>query len=244
MSATTGITPRHSLSRSPPRDGGFISPGLLPEPQRSRSPSVNPGTSTERALASPEEVQDLARRRIVERNRQVIPPIGGPTVIFYPADDSLKSSEDTKRTLQSAIKPGSEGIRIQSVRMVGKSRVVVRTANLEAAQNLKAAAPSSLKAADPKTRLPRIVLRFLRSDISEEVFLDDLQKLNLSDDPEWSPEKVKESCKVALKKEVGTKFLYILDCTMPLRDQLIRLGKVYIGWDEAEVSDHVRATST
>ncbi|CAH0404364.1 unnamed protein product [Chilo suppressalis] len=376
MSAATGFTPRHSLARSPPRDGDFVTPGLPPQTQRSRSPSVNPGTSTKRALASPEEVQavppiggiltsqpraasdsnppaprtpdptpdpsaqgglaSLDKLQLLEMVHKALKGIGsitkaanklnmtdkgtvashsqdilaavaalelrladaehqanavklqvaakeieflkqsacvsapqpslpqvpsyanmlklprgkapipvqpqGPAVIFYPADESLKSSEDTKRTLQNAIKPGSEGIRIQSVRMVGKSGVVIRTANLEAAQKLKAAAPPSLKAADSKTGLPRIALRFLRSDISEEDFLVDLQKVNLSDDPEWSLDKVKQSCKVALKKEVGTKFLYILECTMPMRDKLIRLGKVYIGWDEAEVSDHVRAT--
>ncbi|CAH0404363.1 unnamed protein product [Chilo suppressalis] len=249
------FAPRKSLMRTPPgrfaapaRSQGAVDAELVASAvYRAVVASLSPGASPSACVSAPQpslaQVPSYANMLKLPRGKAPIPvQPQGPAVIFYPADESLKSSEDTKRTLQNAIKPGSEGIRIQSVRMVGKSGVVVRTANLEAAQQLKAAAPPSLKAADPKTRLPRIALRFLRSDISEEDFLVDLQKVNLSDDPEWSLDKVKQSCKVALKKEVGTKFLYILECTMPMRDKLIRLGKVYIGWDEAEVSDHARAT--
>ncbi|CAH0403232.1 unnamed protein product [Chilo suppressalis] len=282
MSTATGFTPRHSLARSPPSDGGFITPGgiLTSQPRAAsdnnppapRTPDPTPDPSVQGGLASLDKFQLLDmvhkalkgidsitnaanklnmtdKRTVASHSQDILAAVAalelrladaehqsnaaklqvaakeieilkqsacvsapqpslplvpsyanmlklprdkapipvqpqGPAVIFYPADESLKSSEDTKHTLQNAIKPGSESIRIQSVRMVGKSGVVVRIANLEAAQKLKAAAPPLLKAADPKIRLLRIALRFLRSDISEEDFLVDLQKVNLSDNPE------------------------------------------------------------
>ncbi|XP_028164204.1 uncharacterized protein LOC114355521 isoform X2 [Ostrinia furnacalis] len=165
----------------------------------------------------------------------------GPAVIFYPADEAIKSSEETKKTLQEAVKPTSEGIKIRSVRMVGNSGIVVRTANAEAAQKLKAAAPPTLKVAEPKTKQPRVALRYLRADISETEILEQLHQANFSDDADWPVDKFRASCKLALKKQVGPKFLVLLECSMALRDKFVSLERVYIGWDELEVSDHIRA---
>ncbi|KAL0858751.1 hypothetical protein ABMA27_011224 [Loxostege sticticalis] len=152
----------------------------------------------------------------------------GPAVIFYPADEAIKSSEDTKKTLQQAVKPSTAGIQIRSVRMVGNSGIVVRTASNEAAQKLKAAAPPNLKVAEPKARQPRVALRYLRQNIAEQEILDSLHQANLADDASWSLEKFRASCKVAVKKPVGPKFLLILECSMALREKL--------------VADHIRAT--
>lgn len=166
----------------------------------------------------------------------------GPAVIFYPVDETIKTSEETKKMLQQAVKPGSEGIKIRSVRMVGNSGIVVRTANAEAATKLKEMVPPNLKVAEPKTRQPRVALRYLRANLSDDEIVENLHRANLMDDPSWPLEKVKGSCKVALKKSIGPKFLVILECSMSLRETLVGLGTVYIGWDEAEVSDHIRAT--
>ncbi|KAL0858755.1 hypothetical protein ABMA27_011228 [Loxostege sticticalis] len=154
-------------------------------------------------------------------------PQQGPAVIFYPADEAIKSSEDTKKTLQQVVKPSTAGIQIRSVRMVGNSGIVVRTASIEAAQKLKAAAPPNLKVAEPKARQPRVALRYLRQNIAEPEISDSLHQANLADDASWSLEKFRASCKVAVKKPV---------------EKLVALGRVYIGWDELEVSDHIRAT--
>ncbi|KAL0858749.1 hypothetical protein ABMA27_011222 [Loxostege sticticalis] len=106
--------------------------------------------------------------------------------------------------------------------MVGNSGIVVRTASNEAAQKLKAAAPPNLKVAEPKARQPRVALRYLRQNIAEPEILDSLHQANLADDASWSLEKFRASRKEA--------------------EKLVALGRVYIGWDELEVSDHIRAT--
>lgn len=166
----------------------------------------------------------------------------GPSVIFYPADDKIKTSEETKKVLQEAVKPSSAGIRVQSVRMVGNSGVVVRTATAEAAERLKAAAPKTLKVTEPKARQPRVALRYLRADLTGDEIVSEIHRINLADDPEWPLDRFQSQCKLALKKQVGPKFLVLLECSMGVRDKLVSLGRVYVGWDEADVTDHVRAT--
>ncbi|CAK1602621.1 unnamed protein product [Parnassius mnemosyne] len=168
----------------------------------------------------------------------------GPAVIVYPNNDSIKSSDDTKTELQKAVQPGTQGIKIHSVRKVGNSGIVVQTATIEAAQKLKAAVPPSLKVSDPKSRRPLVAVRNLRSDPPATEFIEDLYRINLSDDPDWPRDKFGESCRVAFKK--GRKDVprttVVMECTSALRDKLVGLGSVFIGWDEAEVCDYVRVT--
>lgn len=68
---------------------------------------------------------------------------------------------------------------------------------------LKAAAPPSLKVSEPRNRLPRVALRYLRSALSAEDLIEELHNVNLSDDPEWDLDKVKASCKVSYKRSYG-----------------------------------------
>ncbi|KAF9799372.1 hypothetical protein SFRURICE_019315 [Spodoptera frugiperda] len=63
----------------------------------------------------------------------------GPAVIFYPTAAEVKTSKETKRILQEAVKPSEVGIRVTQVRKVGNSGVVVRTATAEAAAKLRSA---------------------------------------------------------------------------------------------------------
>lgn len=165
-------------------------------------------------------------------------------VLFYPADDNIKSSEETKIELQKAVKPTAMGIPVQSVKKIGNSGIAVKTATAEAAKRLKEAAPKTLKVSDPKARLPLVAIRNLRSDPTAEQVLTDMQSVSLCDDPEWSAEKLRGACKVAFKKNVrgGQRTTVVLECTAALRDKLVSLGRVYIGWDEAEVCDYVRVT--
>ncbi|CAH2065213.1 unnamed protein product, partial [Iphiclides podalirius] len=168
----------------------------------------------------------------------------GPAVIFYPSDESIKSSEVTKAALIKAVQPGPQGIQVQSVRKVGNSGVIVRTASASAAAKLKEAAPPTLKATDPKVRKPLVAIRNLRCDPKSEDLLEDLHRINLADDPAWPKDRLSKECQVAFKKGRldGPRTTVVLECTSALRDKLVGLGRVYIGWDEAEVCDFVRVT--
>ncbi|CAG4957519.1 unnamed protein product [Parnassius apollo] len=161
----------------------------------------------------------------------------GPAVIVYPNNEAIKSSDETKTELQKAVQPGTQGIKIHSVRKVGNSGIVVQTATVEAAQKLKAAVPPSLKVSDPKSRRPLVAARNLRSDPPATDFLEDLYRINLSDDPDWPKDKFNESCRVAFKKgrRNGPRTTVVMECTSALRDKLFGLGSVFIGWDEAAI---------
>lgn len=166
----------------------------------------------------------------------------GPTVIFYPDGGDIKTSDETKKLLQSSVKPADAGIKITQVRRVGNSGVVVRTATEESAQKLRDAVPPGLRVATPKARSPRVALRYIRAQLTGEELLTELHRVNLADDADWPLSRFKAECKLGVSKQLGPKFLVILECTMAARDKLVGLGRVYVGWDEAEVCDHIRST--
>lgn len=168
----------------------------------------------------------------------------GPTVLFYPNSESLKSSEDTKKELQKSVQPGAHGVQCQRVTAVANGGVAVQTRSVEAARKLKEAAPATLKVTDPKGRKPLVAIRNLRSDPVAADLLEDLHRINLAEDPSWPKEKMLENCRVAFKKgrkETG-RTTVVLECSKGLRDKLVSLHRVYIGWDEAEICDYVRLT--
>lgn len=171
-------------------------------------------------------------------------PHQGPTVIFYPqaGSETIKTSDDTKKVLQSAVNPADSGIKITQVRRVGNSGVVVRTATEESAKKLREAVPLGLRVAEPKTRWPRVALRYIRVQLTGDQILDELHRINMADDPDWPSSRFREECKFAVSKQLGPKYLTVLECSPALRDKLVGLGRVYVGWDEAEVCDHIRST--
>lgn len=167
----------------------------------------------------------------------------GPAVLFYPNSDNIKSSDQTKKELQEKVRPAAQGIQIQAVRRVGNAGIVVQTASTEAAKRLKDAAPSTLKSIDPRVRRPLVAVGSLSSDPTFEELINDLHRVNLAEDPAWPLSKLKEDSKLAFKKgRKGGRTTVVLECTKELRDKLVGLGKVYIGWDAAEAWDFVRVT--
>ncbi|KAJ0169177.1 hypothetical protein K1T71_014903 [Dendrolimus kikuchii] len=172
-----------------------------------------------------------------------LPRDTGPAVIFYPKPDSdIKSSEETKKALQNAVTPAASGIKVTGVRMVGNAGVVVRTPTAEAAARLKSVAPPNLRIAEPKSRLPCVLLRYLRVEYDNDVLIREIHKVNLEEDKDLPLEVFAKACKAVAKRTIGQKFMVVLECSPKVRDALIRLKRLYVGWDEAEVCDYVRAT--
>ncbi|CAH2083508.1 unnamed protein product [Euphydryas editha] len=173
-----------------------------------------------------------------------IPATQGQAVLFYPNTEEIKTSDGTKAKLQKAIQPGRMGIPVHSVRRIGNSGIAVTAATPAAAEKLKAAVPPTLKVTEPRGRRPLVAIRNLRVDSTADSLLEDLQTTNLSDDPEWTLEKKRANCRVAFKTgRRGERTTVVFECSPSLRDKLIGLGRVYIGWDEADVCDYLRVTS-
>ncbi|KAJ2937208.1 hypothetical protein O0L34_g19203 [Tuta absoluta] len=181
----------------------------------------------------------------VGKNREPMKAAGGQVVLFYPKDaEAIKTAEETKAELQKTVQPGSQGIAIIGVRKVGNSGVAVRTTDEQSAAKLRSAAPPSLKVVEPKQRRPLVALNSLRCDPENDALVHDLHAMNLSGDADWTLERVKEACRVAFKKNRrdGKRTTVVLECKARLRDKLIALGTVYVGWDAVDVTDYIRVT--
>lgn len=168
----------------------------------------------------------------------------GPAVLFYPNSEDIKSSDATLKELREKVQPGQKGIQVEGVRRVGNAGVVVQTASSAAAQKLKAAAPPTLRSADPKSRRPLVALRNLSGNPKAEDVLEDLHRVNLADDPAWPIDKVRKEAGFAFKKgrRGGRTTTVVFEVSAALRDKLVGLGRVYVGWDAVEVCDFVRVT--
>ncbi|GBP63888.1 hypothetical protein EVAR_39550_1 [Eumeta japonica] len=91
-----------------------------------------------------------------------MPSARGPVLAFYPTteqQENLKTAEDTKRELKSAIDPRKINIQVEKLRKVGNAGVVVQTTSKDAATKLKNAAPPTLRVTEPKRRQPLVGLR-------------------------------------------------------------------------------------
>lgn len=169
----------------------------------------------------------------------------GPELAFYPSEgnDSLKTAEDTKVELRKAIDPKAIAVGIDKVRKVGNAGVVVQTTSAAAADKLRAAAPPTLRVADQKRRLPLVALNNVEGDPSFEEVVECLHRQNLAGS-DWTLAKLQEEMKGMFKKGRRQQNIttVVFSTTSLLRDHLIGLGTVYIGWMAVDVTDYVRVT--
>ncbi|XP_072943137.1 uncharacterized protein [Epargyreus clarus] len=177
-----------------------------------------------------------------------IPSSGTAVVAFYPAEaevEKLKTAEETKAELKTAVDPKQLGIEVQQVRKVGNAGVVVRTSTAEDARKLKEAAPKTLRVTEPARRQPYVALRNLENDTkSEDIGQSIAEQANRRGHQEWTAERVKKEMKVAFKKgrPTGRTATYVLQCSPGLRHFLLSEEVVYIGWQVADVCDYVAVT--
>ncbi|KAH9628491.1 hypothetical protein HF086_015766 [Spodoptera exigua] len=135
-----------------------------------------------------------------------IPRPAGPSVAIYPAEghrEELRTADDTRRLLRTAVKPQELGIQIAALRKVGNAGIVVETTSAAAAEKLKRAVPDSLRAADPVARRPLIALTGLDRGTTVEGLITDIKEQNLMDQQDWTLEKLGAQLKV-LYKRTGT----------------------------------------
>ncbi|KAJ8706451.1 hypothetical protein PYW07_012529 [Mythimna separata] len=150
----------------------------------------------------------------------------GPAVLFYPNSEGIKSSDATLKELRDKVQPGQSGIQVEGVRRVGNAGVVVQTASQTAAQKLKAAAPPTLRSADPRSRRPLVALRNLSGNPKAEEVLEDPHRVNLAEDPAWPIDRVRKEAGFAFKKgrRGGRTTTVVYEVSAALRDKLVGLG--------------------
>lgn len=171
--------------------------------------------------------------------------VQGPELAFYPSEGNaeLKTAEDTKTELKKTIDPKAMSVGIEKVRKVGNAGVVVQTTSTAAAEKLRAAVPPTLRVADQKRRLPLVALNNVEGDPSFEEVVECLHRQNLADS-EWTLPLLQEQMKGVFKKgrRQQNTTTVVFSAASRLRDYLIGLGTVYIGWMAVDVTDYVRVT--
>nr|XP_037877415.1 uncharacterized protein LOC101741146 [Bombyx mori] len=169
----------------------------------------------------------------------------GPSLAFYPSEGNaeLKTAEDTKKEVKKAIDPKSMAIGIQSVRKVGNAGVVVQTTSPAAAVKLRNAAPPSLRVTEPRRRQPLVAVNGVEGDPSFEEVIECLASQNL-DPEEWPLTRVRAELTGAFKKgrRQSNNTTVVFNASPRIRDALVKIGRVYVGWVACEVTDFVRVT--
>uniref|UniRef100_A0A2H1VP52 SFRICE_041618 n=1 Tax=Spodoptera frugiperda TaxID=7108 RepID=A0A2H1VP52_SPOFR len=169
----------------------------------------------------------------------------GPAVVIFPAEDQkerLKTAEDTRRALRTAVQPAKLGIQIAGLRKVGNAGVVVQTTSAAAAERLRKAVPDTLRATEPAARQPLIALTGIDKGATLEDVIADIKEQNLREE-EWTKEKIGGALRVVFKRDRHHgRTKWVCSCTPELRKALVTRGKLFIGWDVVEVTDHLDVT--
>ncbi|GBP65860.1 Uncharacterized 50 kDa protein in type I retrotransposable element R1DM [Eumeta japonica] len=203
-------------------------------------------------VALVQDVQPLSIEKVaaIHPARIIIltaPPYS-PRVNIAPQDDfadNIKTAEETKKVLKSAMDPTALQVQVSKVRKVGRAGVVVQTTSVKAADKIKKAVPPTLRVTEPRSRRPLVALRNLSGDPSGEAVMTGLFEQNLRiKHPEWPLERLVKNCRVAFKKsrhERATTTV-VLECEPELRDILVSLDRAYIGWEAVTVCDYIDVT--
>ncbi|CAB3258317.1 unnamed protein product [Arctia plantaginis] len=137
-----------------------------------------------------------------------IPKRLGPAVVIYPSEETreeVKTAEDTKRLLRSAVDPSKLGVQIEGVRKVGNAGVLVQTTSREEAEVLKKAMPKSLRVGEPRERRPLVALSGMETGLPFDAVLTKIKEQNLEEDGQWPLEKLKTDMKLLFTRKRGNR---------------------------------------
>ncbi|GBP28871.1 Uncharacterized 50 kDa protein in type I retrotransposable element R1DM [Eumeta japonica] len=180
--------------------------------------------------------------------KEIRKPEAGPVMAIYPAaeqEDSIKTAEDTKRILKSAMDPTVMQVQVTKIRKVGRAGVVVQTTSEESAEKIKRAVPPTLRVTVPRSRKPLVALRNMLGNPQNDEVLNGVFEQNLRvKHPTWTADRFKAACRVAFKKSRRDRNIttVVLECTSELRDVLVALDRLFIGWESVVVCDYIDVT--
>lgn len=166
----------------------------------------------------------------------------GAVLAIYPTEDGkARTSEDTKEALKKGIDPVKIGVSINKLSKIGNGGVVVRTTGVEAVAALKGALPPGFRTTEPSARKPLVALRNMDGDPDAEKIIEAIFEQNLKRAGGWTMEDVKGNIKLAFKKwnrgRICTTMVF--ECSPRLRDAMMALDLLYIGWESIRAVDYV-----
>ncbi|KAJ8712621.1 hypothetical protein PYW07_005463 [Mythimna separata] len=208
------------------------------------------GTQSDQLLAASTSAppRSFANALKLGRGQEPVPIVRppGPSVVIYPAEgqrEALKTADDTRRVLLDAVRPGQLGLQIAGVRRVGNAGVVVQTTSAAAADTLRRAVPPTLRTVEPTERCPLIALTGIDKEATMEAVIRDLKEQNLHESDEWTTERLGRELRLVFRRgRHGNRSKWVCQASTDLRRTLITKGRIYLGWDVVEVTDHVSVT--
>ncbi|GBP97326.1 Uncharacterized 50 kDa protein in type I retrotransposable element R1DM [Eumeta japonica] len=152
-------------------------------------------------------------RAVPERKK----PSSGPVLAIYlvaEQSEVIKSAEETKKVLKSAMDPTSMQVKYRRVTEPRSRKPLVALRNLSG---------------DPSGEV--VIMALYEQNMRIKY-------------PDSSLDRLKKSCRVAFKKSrrEGSTTTVVLECEPELREVLVTLDRAYIGWEAVPICDFIDVT--
>lgn len=174
---------------------------------------------------------------------KVTPQYKKKTVILYPENpEGNGTSERTLSAIKAVLAPQKEKIQIKKIVNIRKGGVVIEAGTEKTATLIKEVAQKAhgIKCVDKKLKRPRVIIY----DVDDEMSMDEMKKClytqNLQEKGH-TEEEVNEGIKLCHKtgnKNADTSN-WIVECSPQIRENLIRLGRVYLNYSSCKVKDYL-----
>lgn len=181
------------------------------------------------------------------RNSSIIRPPSTSTIAIYPASKD-KSSEETKKLIQTIIKPEELKLHIRGMRKIKGGGVIISAEGKDDLEKLKRSEKlksSGLQVEETTKRRPKIILLGVPATTSEKDLFECLYEQNISDKhQDLGREKFLNSIKLSHKsgKKDAAFCNFVLELTSDLRKIIIDQERVFINWTSCPVRDYTFVT--
>ncbi|KAJ2939737.1 hypothetical protein O0L34_g17930 [Tuta absoluta] len=181
------------------------------------------------------------------RNNSVVRPTASSSIAIYPASND-SSSDDTKKLIQTIIKPDELKLHICGVRKTKNGGVIISTnakEDLEKLQKSKILRDSGLTVEVTTKKRPKVILLGVPSSTSEAELKDCIYQQNIAEKlPSLTKERAHSSIRLSHKsgRKEAASCNFILEVTAEIRKLLIQQGRVFINWTSCPVKDFTLVT--
>ncbi|KAI5646506.1 hypothetical protein NE865_01439 [Phthorimaea operculella] len=181
------------------------------------------------------------------RKNSVVHPTASSSIAIYPANKD-SSSDDTKKLVQTLIKPDELKLHIRGVRNTKNGGVIISTNGKEDLEKLRKSEKlieSGLTLEVATKRRPKIILLGVPSSTSEAELKDCIYEQNIAGKlPNLTKDRTLSSIRLSHKsgRKDAPSCNFIIEVTAELRKFLIQQGRLFINWTSCPVRDFTLVT--
>jgi hypothetical protein len=164
-------------------------------------------------------------------------------VIVRPEDN--KTSKQTEDMVKKHVKPNDLKIGIKSIRYISRGGLSIECRDEKECQLLSEEIGKQtlrLKATKPEKKRPTIVLKNVSPDIHQTDLFENILEKNyeIKDYFENQNKDINEELKIKFKfrkSNSNSKDMYCLEVSPELRKLMLRIGRIFIGWETCKIED-------